>query len=290
MGSHSHTPWREPPLQEAVFEVIGPVGSISCLWYRRAQPADTTNVNPASCKSEMLLDKSSSHYYIEISPRMLNNVLINETGTWVGPEFSHRFGRNSVIGYYLPNPIEQVVFACGSLASYCSPCLSVMEAIMSDRQTKLLLDDLKQSDASVRDVATQTLWQQWFKQKGEWGLTLLQQSQLALDAGELDRAEVILSDVLRSQPDFAEAWNRRAVLYYLQRRYSSAIADCQHVLDIVPFHFGALHGLGLCYTALKDYRAAIYAFRRALEIQPYAVVNQKLMLECTMQLESSDRP
>ena len=161
---------------------------------------------------------------------------------------------------------------------------------VSDPKTKLLLDDLKQADASVRDMATQTLWQHWFRQKGEWGLTLLKQSQLALDAGELERAEVILNDVIRSQPDFAEAWNRRAVLYYLQGRHTAAIADCQHVINIIPFHFGALHGLGLCYLALKDYRAAIYAFRRALEIQPYAMANQKLLLECTMHLDSCDRP
>ncbi|MEM9220184.1 MAG: tetratricopeptide repeat protein [Cyanobacteria bacterium P01_F01_bin.150] len=160
---------------------------------------------------------------------------------------------------------------------------------MSDPKTELLLEDLKQADAAVRDTATQTLWQNWFRQKGEWGLTLLQQSQLAVNSGELDRAELILNDVIRSQPDFAEAWNRRAVLYYLQGRYTAAISDCQHVLDIVPFHFGALHGLGLCHAALKNYRSAIYAFRRALEIQPYAVANQKFLLECTMQLESSDR-
>lgn len=161
---------------------------------------------------------------------------------------------------------------------------------MNDPNTKLLLEDLKQSDAATRDMATQTLWQNWFCQKGEWGLTLLKQSQLAIDAGDLERAEVILNDVIRSQPDFAEAWNRRAVLYYLQGRYTAAIADCQHVLNIFSFHFGALHGLGLCYAALKDYRAAIYAFRRALEIQPYAMANKKLLLECTMQIDSGDRP
>ena len=161
---------------------------------------------------------------------------------------------------------------------------------MNDPKTKLLLDDLKQPDASVRDMATQTLWQNWFQQKGEWGLTLLKQSQLALDGGELERAELILNDVIRSQPDFAEAWNRRAVLYYIQRRYQAAIADCQHVLNLVPFHFGALHGLGLCHVALKEYRAAIYAFQQALEIQPYAVANQKLLLECTMQLDHAEHP
>jgi len=44
---------------------------------------------------------------------------------------------------------------------------------------------------------------------------------------------------------------------------------------------GALHGLGLCWAALGEYSAAIQAFRRAQAIQPYALANQKLILECT---------
>ncbi|NET10257.1 MAG: tetratricopeptide repeat protein [Symploca sp. SIO2B6] len=155
---------------------------------------------------------------------------------------------------------------------------------MDDTKLNLLLDGLKQSDANVRNTATRALWQQWFQQKGDWGLTLLRQSQLAVDAGEFKRAEVILDDLIRSQPDFAEAWNRRAVLHYSQGNYKLAIADCNETLKLVPFHFGALHGLGLCHLAMGEYRTAIQSFRQALEIQPYAMVNQKLILECTMQL------
>jgi tetratricopeptide (TPR) repeat protein len=51
-----------------------------------------------------------------------------------------------------------------------------------------------------------------------------------------------------------------------------------------PVHFGALHGMGLSYAALGQYQAAIYAFRQALAIQPYSLVNQKLILECTLRL------
>ena len=149
---------------------------------------------------------------------------------------------------------------------------------------ELLLDDLKQSDPTVRDTATQALWQEWFEQKGTWGLTLLKQSQIAIESGEFERAKRILDDIVRSQPDFAEAWNRRAVLHYVQGKFRMAIADCHEVLSLVPFHFGALHGLGLCHAALEEYQEAIQAFHRALDIQPYAVVNQKLILECSLHL------
>ncbi len=56
------------------------------------------------------------------------------------------------------------------------------------------------------------------------------------------------------------------------------------VIQINPVHFGALHGIGLCEVAQGKYRQAIQAFSRALEIQPYSLVNQRLVLECTLRL------
>ncbi|MGF1538445.1 MAG: tetratricopeptide repeat protein [Elainellaceae cyanobacterium] len=153
-----------------------------------------------------------------------------------------------------------------------------------DEQVSKALTDLKNPDKSVRDEATQQLWQAWFHQKGMIGLEGLRRSQAAVEAGRLDEAERYLSELIEIQPDFTEAWNRRAVLYYMRQDYRKAIADCRQVIDQVPFHFGALHGLGLCYAALGEYRAAIQAFKQALEIQPYAVVNQRLILECTARL------
>lgn len=155
---------------------------------------------------------------------------------------------------------------------------------MNESSINALLEDLKNPEENVRYRATAELWRIWFQQKGALGFELLQRSQAMLEAGEITEAENLLTQLIADLPDFAEAWNRRAVLYYLRRQYRRAIADCQIVLTLNPVHFGALHGLGLCHAALGDYRAAIQAFRRALEIQPYALENQKLILECTARL------
>ncbi|WP_287129933.1 tetratricopeptide repeat protein [Candidatus Cyanaurora vandensis] len=144
-----------------------------------------------------------------------------------------------------------------------------------------LLTALQDPDEAVRAEATQELWQHWFTQKGAWGLAQLSRAQTHWEAGELDQAEKVLTNLVQDQPDFAEAWNRRAVLYYLQGQYPSALHDCERVLALVPVHFGALHGQGLCYAALGEYALAIQSFRRALTVQPHALVNQKLILECT---------
>ncbi|MEK0195332.1 MAG: tetratricopeptide repeat protein [Oscillatoriales cyanobacterium] len=155
---------------------------------------------------------------------------------------------------------------------------------MDELSVKALLEDLKNSDERVRDRATTELWRCWFHQKGEYGMQILRRSQVSLDGGDVRHALDLLTKLISQEPDFAEAWNRRAVLHYTQGNYKKSLQDCSMVLKLNPIHFGALHGLGLCYAALGEYINAIQAFRRALEIQPFALVNQKLILECTARL------
>ena len=155
---------------------------------------------------------------------------------------------------------------------------------MNDPSINQLLEDLKDPDETIRDRATSELWRIWFHQKGMVGFELLRRAQILLEAGEVSQAETVLTELISDIPDFPEAWNRRAVLYYTIGEYKKAIEDCKLVIKLNPVHFGALHGLGLSYAALGEYHTAIQAFRQALSIQPYALINQRLILECTARL------
>ncbi|MBD2178267.1 tetratricopeptide repeat protein [Pseudanabaena sp. FACHB-1998] len=147
-----------------------------------------------------------------------------------------------------------------------------------------LLQDLKSEDEHIRDRATQNLWEMWFMQKGMQGLQVLRKSQTLADGGNFKQAELMLTQLIQDQPDFVEAWNRRAVLFYMQGNYKRSIKDCQKAIALNPYHFGAVHGLGLCYAAIGSYHEAIATFRIALEIQPFSLTNKKLILECTAML------
>jgi tetratricopeptide (TPR) repeat protein len=152
------------------------------------------------------------------------------------------------------------------------------------RASEQLLEALKTSNQELRERAAAELWRSWFEQKGDLGLELLRRSQFFLEAGQFQKAEEILTETIEMLPDFAEAWNRRAVLYYLQEKYERSKSDCEQVVKLISYHFGAWHGLGLCQFALANYSEAIVAFRKAQEIQPYALINQQLILECTARL------
>ena len=75
--------------------------------------------------------------------------------------------------------------------------------------------------------------------------------------------------MIELKPDYTEAWNRRATLYFLQKDYGHALADIREVLAREPRHFGALSGLGLILQEIGDDKHALEAYRRALAIDPH---------------------
>lgn len=155
---------------------------------------------------------------------------------------------------------------------------------MESSSTAKLLAQLKDPDQLVREEATVELWRRWFEQKGSLGFELLRRAQIFLEIGKVAQARELLVDTVAIHPDFAEAWNRLAVLYFLLEDYEKSRDTCQQVVELNPIHFGAWHGLGLCNMALGDYKEAISALQKALEIQPYASENKRLLLECQMNL------
>lgn len=147
-----------------------------------------------------------------------------------------------------------------------------------------LLNNLKDNEQEVRESAVRELWQRWFEQKGILGVQLLNRSRLLIEAGDTDQAEMVLTQLIESMPDFAEAWNQRAILYFMEHRYRKSVSDCQQATRLNPFHFGALHGMGLSHLRLQEYGLAAQAFRQVLELQPHSVENQRMLLECMAHL------
>lgn len=43
----------------------------------------------------------------------------------------------------------------------------------------------------------------------------------------------------------------------MMNRYEESIADCEAVLKLQPYHFGAASGMGLCYIMLSKDEEAI---------------------------------
>ncbi len=78
----------------------------------------------------------------------------------------------------------------------------------------------------------------------------------------------LIDRVLALQPNWAEAWYKRATVFYQLDDPVGAMADLHRALKIEPRHFNAWTGLGHVFMASDDKARALEAYRRVLKINP----------------------
>ncbi|TCU73609.1 tetratricopeptide repeat protein [Bradyrhizobium sp. R2.2-H] len=123
-------------------------------------------------------------------------------------------------------------------------------------------------EASAKHVEAR-IWAIWLQTPSDTAALLMSRAKTAVDAKKIDVAIKLLDSVIKLRPDYIEAWNRRATLYYMQNDYGRALADVQQVLIREPRHFGALAGLGMIMQEIGDEKRALDAYRKALAVNPH---------------------
>lgn len=127
---------------------------------------------------------------------------------------------------------------------------------------------LYHDDARVVAAAEDALWRTWFDAGGAYGRRRLSRAADEMDAGRHRAATVILDDVIAHKPDFAEAFNQRAIARYLQDDFVGSIADCKRATALNRCHFGAMAGMGHGHAHLGQYGEAVECYQMALRIHP----------------------
>jgi len=118
------------------------------------------------------------------------------------------------------------------------------------------------------DAVEEKIWALWDSSDSPTAEVLLRQATLAIQDGAPAEALSILNRLIGADPDFAEAWNKRATLYFMMKKDDAALADIAKVLDLEPRHFGALAGKGMILERQKKYAAARAAYEEALAVNP----------------------
>src|SRR5215510_10208219 len=123
-------------------------------------------------------------------------------------------------------------------------------------------------DESAKYVENR-IWAVWLATPSDTANLLMSRAKTAADGKNYDLAIRLLTAVIDIRPDFTEAWNRRATVYYTKKDFGRALTDIHEVLAREPRHFGALSGLGIILQEFGDDKRALDAFRRALVIHPH---------------------
>ena len=132
-----------------------------------------------------------------------------------------------------------------------------------------LFDALKLApDNESAKYVENRIWAMWIATDSDTTTLLMSRVKVAVDAKDLDLGIRLLTAIIDIKPDYLEAWNRRATIYYMKKDFNDSLSDIHEVLKREPRHFGALSGLGMIMQELGDDKHALEAFRRALAVHP----------------------
>jgi len=146
-----------------------------------------------------------------------------------------------------------------------------------------LLDD---AQAEVRQVALATVWQLWGK-SGDAAIDKLYQEGVdKMRDGDTAGAIKVFSAIIAKRPAFAEAWNKRATIYYMAGDYELSMQDCEKVLELIPQHFGALVGFAQMLAERSQPERALALMERASKVNPYLANAELMMAALRIQIEN----
>lgn len=134
-----------------------------------------------------------------------------------------------------------------------------------------LLDKLKETETDEEAAALEEeVWDAWLVSGSPTVDVLMQRGLEYQQTDNLEAARDAFDRAIAILPDYAEAWNRRAVLFFNDGKYDEAIADLESALIREPRHFGAWIGLAMIFESIERPEAALLAYDKALAIHPHA--------------------
>lgn len=108
----------------------------------------------------------------------------------------------------------------------------------------------------------------WARSGSDTADLLMARAQQAMKDKQVELGIELLDRIISLQPDWAEAWNQRANALFLAGDSIRSMLDIGEALKREPRHYGAMMGLGVILRQQGDDKAAMVAFRKALEIYP----------------------
>ena len=140
-------------------------------------------------------------------------------------------------------------------------------------QTDPRLDELfvtlkQTADGQVIRITENRIWSIWLQHSNSTVEDLMQMGTVRMNGQMYSEALLIYNRIIENFPDYAEAWNKRATLYYMVGNHDASITDIEKVLALEPRHFGALSGLGLVYIQREELGKAKQAFEDLIAVHP----------------------
>ena len=150
-----------------------------------------------------------------------------------------------------------------------------------------ILTQLGNEDPLISELAEHALWTIWFRSGCDGANDQLALGVRALGEKRLRAAVEHFDRAIGMKPDFAEAFNQRAITHYLAEEWAESLADCQRAAELMPCHFGAWAGQGHCLAHMGRLPEAIVSYQKALAIHPRLDCVKSALEELQLRVKSN---
>jgi tetratricopeptide (TPR) repeat protein len=145
----------------------------------------------------------------------------------------------------------------------------VLGLLGTDSCLAALARQLRHPDRMVGQMAEHAMWSIWVRAGNDEAKCLFARGSIAFSNRDLEEALCKFGKAVQADPNFAEAYNQRAMVHYLKEDFDQSLSDCLRATHLMPLHFGAWAGAGHCHACLGKARQAIYCYERAKRINPH---------------------
>ncbi len=157
-------------------------------------------------------------------------------------------------------------------------------ALHLPKRLNALFRELKKTEpSSDPDEIEDLIWALWVSHPDLEAETQMAQACEAMSMGAFDLARPMLDRLVERHPTWPEAWNKRAILRFIQHDNEGCLADIAQALELEPRHFGAIAGYAqLCVRIGRPIEARA-ALAIAIDINPHLRGVRELMDELVPQ-------
>ena len=138
----------------------------------------------------------------------------------------------------------------------------------------------KENNQNIARTIEDKIWELWTTHNSDNSLTqMMSYGTILMNNKNYDEANRIFTKIINEDPNWAEGWNKRATVYYYQKKYELSQADIDKVIELENRHFGALSGQGMVQIKLDNLEKALDSYKKVLEIYPSNKAAQTLVNE-----------
>jgi tetratricopeptide (TPR) repeat protein len=196
--------------------------------------------------------------------------------------------RQQVTARYTEGTLGRVLTSSSNVAARRAAVLALGVIGSFEQSNTSLGRALRDNDPIVRTMAESALWAIWFRADSPENNQKLDEVRLLIGNQRLDAAINSASRLIARAPKYAEAYNQRAIALFLQGRFAESAEECQRVLELNPYHVGAIGGLVQCQIQLNQPHEALRTLRRAANLQPHSPSIRENIQILEAQIESDE--